>query len=725
MSKLIGILTEKPSASRNFAKALGGMKGTYNGENYVIVASRGHLYEFVDPVDQVKGDDLKEKYRSWSLQYLPWDEKDFAWKKVLKKDCKDTLNAIKTGLASCDEIVIATDDDPTGEGELLAWEILDACKFHPAKWTRMYFTDEAPASIQKAFKNRVEIKSMATDMDYVKADLRSKTDYMSMQHTRVATKCGDGHSVIRQGRLKSVMVKFVGDALEAVKNYKKVPYYENRFKDENGVSYSDPNAQKYKTRGDVPGGLTSSAVIVDSKQMKSTTPPKLLDLAGMSAILSSKGVKAKQVLDVYQKMYEDQIVSYPRTEDKTITKEQFDELLPLIDKIAGVVGVDKKLLTHRSPRSTHVKNQGAHGANRPGINVPKSLEDLKKYGNIAPAIYELLAKSFLAMFGEDYEYELQKGHLEKYSSYKGSVSVPKKMGYKAIFNNEDPDENENAKGLGTKADPFIYEGFPPKPPMSTMKWLMKQLEKYDVGTGATRTSIYAEVTSEKAKYPLLKETKGKLTMTEYGAMSYMLLPGTHIGDVKFTESLMQDMRDVAVGKKKPEACLAAFQQIVIDDIKVMQENANKAKKEGIYNMTGNEQVERVQGTWKGQDISFKREWSGHRFTDGEAADLLADKTIVIDAVSSKTGKSFQCEGKLETQTFTGKDGKDHEYVGFKNLGFIAAFPDEWCEHKFTADERTALEAGQRVQITAKSKMGKAFTTEVTYENGRIVPHFND
>ena len=720
MSKLIGILTEKPSASRNFAKALGGMKGTYNGENYVIVASRGHLYEFVDPVDQVQGEALQEKYRSWSLQYLPWDEKDFIWKKKAKKDTKDTLKAIKDGLSPCDEIVIATDDDPTGEGELLAWEILDALKFHPAKWSRMYFTDEAPNSIQKAFKNRVAIKSMKTDMDYVKADLRSKTDYMSMQHTRIATKCGDGHSVLRQGRLKSVMVKFVGDALKAYTDYKKIPYYQNRFKDENGVTYSDPNAPTYKTRGDVPGGWSSSPVIVDGKQLKSTPPPKLLDLAGMSALLSSKGIKAKAVLDVYQKMYEDQVVSYPRTEDKTITQEQFDELLPKINAIAKVVGVDTKLLTHRTARSTHVKNQGAHGANRPGPNVPNSLDDLKKYGSIAPAIYTILAKNFLAMFGEDYEYELQKGHLEKYPSYKGSVSVPKKMGYKAIFNNEDPDENENANGLGTKADPFVYEGFPPRPPKPTMKWLMKQLEKYDVGTGATRTSIYAEVTSEKANYPLLKETKGALSMTSYGEMSYALLPGTHIGDVKFTELLMQQMRDVAAGKVKPEDCLAAFQQVVIDDMKIMQENANNAKKEGTVKMGNSEQVERVTGVWNGKQVSFKKVWSGHEFTQSEIDDLLAGKTIVIEAVSSKSGKTFQCEGKLSEQEYNGKT-----YVGFENLGFIASFPDEWCEHKFTPDEKSLLEAGQRVSITAKSKKGKDFTTEVSYENGRIVPHFND
>ena len=69
----------------------------------------------------------------------------------------------------------------------------------------------------------------------------------------------------------------------------------------------------------------------------------------------------KQVLDTYQKMYEAQVVSYPRTEDKNITPEQFNELLPLVDKIANVVGVDASLLTHRQPRSTHVT--GGFGGN--------------------------------------------------------------------------------------------------------------------------------------------------------------------------------------------------------------------------------------------------------------------------------------------------------------------------------------------------------------------------
>ena len=72
-------------------------------------------------------------------------------------------------------------------------------------------------------------------------------------------------------------------------------------------------------------------------------------------------------------------------------------MVPLADSIAAVVKVDISLLTHRTPRKTHVKAGGAHGANRPGLNVPENLESLESYGTSASAIYELLAKSYLVI----------------------------------------------------------------------------------------------------------------------------------------------------------------------------------------------------------------------------------------------------------------------------------------------------------------------------------------
>lgn len=720
---MIGILAEKPSQARNFAKALGGMKGTYGGEDYIITNARGHLFEFADPVDQVPSA-LRPQFLYWDLKYLPWDETQFSWKRKKRPDVASVLKDIKTVMAQCDEVCIATDDDPTGEGELIAWEIFDELNIgRGKKFSRMYFVDESAKEVQKAFKNRKSIPSMMEDMDFIKAQYRSQWDFLSMQFTRIATKCGDGRSVLRQGRLKSAMVLLVGDQLAKVAAYKKVPFYTNRFKDENGNVFTSDKEPMFKTKAEVPQTYTASPVVVDSRAKKSTAPSRLIDLATLSSSLSGKGIRAKTVLSTYQKMYEAQVVSYPRTEDKFITPEQFNDLLPKVDEIACLVGVDPAVLTHRTPRKTHVKTGCAHGANRPGLNVPKSLSSLAQYGPGAEDIYVILAKNYLAMLAEDYEYEQQKGHLEKYPDFTGMANVPLKQGWHAVSYDADDDDDVSTSALGTTAQPFIHEGFPPKPQAPTMKWMMKQLDKHDVGTGATRTSIYADVTNATAKYPLLVETKGKLSMSQYGKMSYMLLPGTHIGDLRMTEQLMNEMRLIAKGEADPAECLHRVQQLVIDDMETMKRNGEKMRKElGVMMDSG--EKEKCEGTWNGKDIKFNRTWSGHRFTDEECEKLLAGEEIEIEA-TSKAGKAFRVRGKLAEQTFNGR-----KFVGFEKTDFVGgsgggADDSDYCRgtwngreirfkknfrgHVFTDEECKALLAGESVEVRGlKAKSGGTY-----------------
>lgn len=306
----IGILTEKPSASKNFAAALGGMKGNYKGEDFVITAARGHLYEFADPAAMV-APALEVQYKSWEMENLPWSPDDFTWKRVMKQGAQATIKDIKTALSGCDEIVIATDVDPSGEGDLIFWAIIDELKLHGKKFSRMEFTDEAAVSLQKAFSARRPVKSMQSEGAFLMADFRTKFDLLSMQWTRIATKSAGQRAVLRQGRLKSAMVKLVGDQLKAHNDYQKIPFYENRFKDENGVVYSNAEEPSFADAKDVPNKYSTSPVILDSRSDKRQAPPRLLDLAGLSSLLSTKGVKAALVLSTYQKMYEDQVVSYP------------------------------------------------------------------------------------------------------------------------------------------------------------------------------------------------------------------------------------------------------------------------------------------------------------------------------------------------------------------------------------------------------------------------------
>lgn len=720
----VGILTEKPSAARNFAKALGGQSGTYNGEDYVIVFARGHLFELKQPVDQV-APAKRERYGSWALKDLPWDVTDFAFEREKKKDTSKLLADIKKTLSSCDSVILAGDTDPSGEGFLLAWEIVSELGLAHKPIYRMYFTDESPASIQKAFVSRKRIASPEDHDEYRMAWLRSRWDFLSMQWTRIASELVDKRAIVRQGRLKSAMTVLVGDQLKAHRSWKKVPFYEPRFRDENGVMYIDPDATRCARESDVDlSGLHASSVTVDSKTMKRSGPPRMLDLAGLSALLSTKGVKAGELLKIYQKMYEAQVVSYPRSSDRHVTKEQYDELVRNAPAIARAVGIDPSLLTHTAARSTHVKDSGAHGANRPGPVVPSSLAEVEaKYGKTGAMIYELLARSALAVLAEDYEYEAQKGHVTDFPAYVGSCSVPKKQGWKVVLGDasmaDDDDEND-VTGLGTKAQPFVHEGVPSQPVAPTVKWLMKQLERRDVGTGATRTSTFAEVSSSKARYPLMDETKGRITLTETGEISYRLLPGTHIGDLAITERVFADMKAVAKGEKQADDVLAEVARLVTDDIAVMTANAQTMRKD--LGMGDYVEKEYFEGTWEkiGAHVRFNRTWSGHRFTDQECMDLLAGKDIEITATSKRTGDDF---------TVIGSFG-EYEFEGRKCIGFIPDFtkptsaakrgvaPKSMLGVKLTDEQREKIEAGEKVKVSGmkSKKSGKNFDAYLFLED---------
>lgn len=754
----VGILTEKPSAARNFAAALGGMSGTFDGTDYVIVNARGHLLELKDPATMVPVP-LSDKYKSWDLEHLPWNAGDFRWEREVRRkvsggklvtdpDAKSLLAELEATLSTCETICNAADLDPTGEGSLLAWEIVEYLGLEGKKLERMEFLDETPPSLRKAFLNRRPVTSIESEGDYRKADFRSKWDMLSMQFTRLATKVSSSETVLRNGRLKSAMVVIVGDGLDAHKNYVKKPFYENRFRDENGVTYTDPDIDRFVSKGDVPGGLETSPVVHDGTTRKKTAPPKLMDLAGLSSLLSKKGFAAKDVLATYQRMYEAQVVSYPRTADKFISIEQFNELLPLVDKIAGVVGVDPAALSHRGPRKTHIKSGGAHGANRPGPNVPPNLAAVgAKFGELGKEIYELLAKNYLTMLAPDYEYDQHRGHVAKYPSFVGSLKVPAVLGWKGVFvieGDEPGDGDEPATGaaaLGTVAQPFVHEGFPSRPPHPTQEWLMKQLEKRSVGTASTLTSTYAEVTDNATGKALMIEKRGKITLSVVGELNHRILPGTHIGDLSITENVFDQMAQIESGTAAAPDFLALVEDLVRHDLEKMKANAGmlpaelkeRMAKAGVTrapveNITLPPALHFTHGD--AAATTAKRVFCGHRFTDAEVAALLGGQIIEITAISPKSGKPFTCKGTLEA----GVTDKGYPFVGFKPQfeerpprtdlvsglwkGKKVEFKgrgwganEHWAGKDFTEQELAKLLAGETIEFEAIGKSGKKYTAK--------------
>ena len=212
-------------------------------------------------------------------------------------------------------------------------------------------------------------------------------------------------------------------------------------------------------------------------------------------------------------------------------------------------------------------------------------------------------------------------------------------------------------------------------------------------------------------------------MTEYGTMGYKLLPDTHIGSLDITKHVFDDMKEIAAGNKNPDECLAEVAKFVMDDIKIMKSNGEKMRKElGIVMDSGS--VERATGVWNGKEVSFKKVWSGHEFTDDEVEQLLNGEEITIECISSKSGKPFKCKGKLADLEYNGKS-----YVGFDKTEFVndsngsgsadrasgewngkqVSFKKIWSGHTFTDKEVQDLLAGKEITIDCISaKTGKAF-----------------
>ncbi|UVW16197.1 DNA topoisomerase [Leuconostoc citreum] len=680
------ILTEKPSAAANFVKALGGKNGQFDTFTYTITNLRGHVMTLKDPEEMVS-EDLKKQYKSWLIKHLPWNLNDFNWARTYIRQrnlrtgkvasTKQLVDDLKKEAANgYDAIVIATDTDPSGEGELLAWEALEAIKWR-GQVLRANFMDESVKGIQTSMQHLRDVSDKNQDGEYIKGESRNRWDFASMQLTRIATTAAkkQGFKVVaREGRLKSVIVWQIYAQLEAIKRYVKKPYFEVKFKDLAGHIFGritpegDVIPWRFDSKAVAQQDLLQyheSAVTNERHQTRTQAPGKLLDLAGLAAILAPRGFSAKEVLSTYQKMYEAQVVSYPRTEDKTVTPEQFNELLPKIDQIAQVVYVDTALLTHRQPRATHVKNQGAHGANRPGENVPTDLATLTKFGASAQAIYEVLAKNYLAMLAEDYVYDHVTANLTDYPIFKTAYNVPVQLNFKAVYDSQraikvdDDDETAVMGQLGPTAQPYLYEGANKKPQAPSTKWIMAFLEKHNVGTGATRVSTLSDMS--RGTKAMIKETRGKLTLTETGNVSAVMVKGTWIASPKITKRLFEMMDQVGRFEMTMPKLLDSVTQVVVHDMPIMVANA-----EQLETLLGQPKIkpkrpvsEKTTGQFKGEEITFAKEWSGHVFTDEELTKLLNGAEISFEA-KSKHGKLYTATGTMAKQTYKGRT-----FYGFK------------------------------------------------------------
>ncbi|CAM3195657.1 DNA topoisomerase-3 [Lactobacillus bombicola] len=738
------ILTEKPSAARHFAEALGGFSGFINlipnnsgTDSYDIVAAHGHLLELKEPHEMVAPEKVA-KYKNWTdLSNFPWDPNDFTWEKCPKKGAQETLNQIKKAAQGHDALIIATDDDPSGEGDVLGQEIVDYINWNKPV-LRARFSDESPNSLKKAFTSLNDVTDKATYGKYQKGIARERFDFLSMQLSRIALiaeRTADYNVKTQKlGRLKSVIIGLINYQLEARKNYVKKPFYEIRFKDTDNHIFKEQNAKHYELKDIANENVTklqSSVIKVTSETLKKQQPPQLLNLSHLSVIVGKHGFKSKQVLDTYQKMYQQNLVSYPRTADRKITQEDFDQLLPLAPKIAQAINLDTKLLTQTTCRSKFLTKKADHGANRPGTNVPSSLTAVgEEYGLCGKIIYETLARSFLAILGSDYIYKQTDACLVSYPDFTSTIKVPQEQGFKDIFNSESLKEKDEALSITSfreTANPFVFEGQNPKPKEPSHLFVINFLSKNNIGTGATQESTLAEMSTGTNK--LIENKKEKYSLTNLGLIQAAISRHTQIASPKVTLKLQEAMEQVGKLAIPTMAVPNTMANIIIHDKQTMLSNQSslaslpdlqKAKIE--WNKRQEKMnVPKITGNWQGKEVAIKSKWGDHIFTESELTQLFADKTITFDTAQGKVS------GKLAEQMY-----KKYKFVGFcpnlpdKSDDFVTgtfvptnkqvSFKKQFGTYIFSPQDIKKLLLGEEITIQAIGKSGKPYSVTGQLKN---------
>lgn len=627
---MIGILCEKKSAADNYATALGGYSGMFEGQQYVICHAAGHIYEFVEPADMVdKG--LTDKYYKWSLDNMPWKHSDLQFKRKVSSGKANLRDNIKTTFAKCDEIAVATDVDPTGEGGLLGGEIIMGCNLTTKKITRVKHLSETPNDICNAFRAREVIDIHNWD-EYMKAYFRARLDFETQQWTRIVTVITG--ILLRQGRLKTAILLLIGSQQIAYDSYVKKITYQARFVDDKGNVFINKEEPTFENKNDVDlSKLRASKVKITGTIPKAKAPDALIDTGTLTALLDRQGFDGALVISTYQKMYDNNYVSYPRTADKFVSFEQFKELLPYIDTFADLVGVDKSLLTVRTPRPTHVKDGGAHGANRPGKRIPKSLSEIEmQFGKCGLAIYKLLCYNYLAMHAPDYLYNAVSAVVVDFEKFKCTINQCTDLGFKKIFTTDD-EEIQN-KEFGTDALPVVGEIVSPRPAAPTVSWLLSDkgmLAKLGIGTSATRTQTVIEMQKGDAKKPASIAKKGnKFVLTEAGELSYKAMQGTWLGDLNISKELFDKMELVGKGELNPEIILDELALHVQSDMQIILNNL------GGTIVVNNNSCRHL--TFNGLEGDVYTKKHDHQFSDEEIDRMLRGEKIPVAKVTTSSGK---------------------------------------------------------------------------------------
>ena len=534
MSKFL-VIAEKPSVAQSYAKNLSAYKredGYLEGESCIVSWCLGHLAEYAQP------EEYDPKYEKWQFDDLPILPE--AWKLKVSKDKKKQFEVIKTLMNRSDVEYLVNGCDAGREGELIFQRVyvLAGCR-KPVK--RLWISSMEDAAIQKGFqtmKSEEEYKNLC-----MAAVCRAQADWLiGMNGTRAYTTRYFKRLVV--GRVQTPTLAMLAERQERIEHFQKEAFYKVALTDGKltVVSENIANEEAAELLAALCNGSTS-VVTQMKKERKKSFPPKLYDLTSLQREANRYfGYTAKRTLDMLQELYEEKLVTYPRTDSQFVTEDMKDSVEELVEKMPVLLSfVDYGQLGHGIKRVINNAKVSDHHAILPTKEVvEKGIADL-------PAdkknLMMLICQQLVQATGEEYLYEQTDITVKcQEHDFKARGKIPVQMGFKEVekafkqlcVKAEPVEEKEKETSIPAgyeegmrlfpvKAEKTTHYTSPPKPfnedtllaAMETAgnKEFDSETEKKGLGTPATRASIIEKLVSsgyaQRKGKQILPSTEGK------------------------------------------------------------------------------------------------------------------------------------------------------------------------------------------------------------------------
>ncbi len=548
------VIVESPAKAKTINK--------YLGDDYKVLASFGHIRDLPSKDGSVNPDE--DFAMTWELS--PGG----------KKRVQDIVKAVK----DCDTIILAS--DPDREGEAIAWHVLEELNARKVikgkKIERVVFHEITKHAVTEAIQNPRQIDDNLVSaymarraLDYLVGFTLSPVLWRKLPGSKSA------------GRVQSVALRLVCERETEIEKFKPEEYWTidvdvltskqalitTHLMQLDGKKLEKFDLKQQGSAEEAKAKIEAQEFAVSNVERKKANrypaPPFTTSTLQQEAARKLR-FSAKRTMQIAQKLYEEGLITYMRTDAVNLSQEAIAACREAILKYFGEDYLPKQAKEYK----TKSKNaQEAHEAIRPSnvMNTPKKLET--KLDAEAHKLYELIWKRTIAcqmnpavMDKVAIDFLSQ----DKLILLRANGQVIAFDGFLKLYqeSKDDSDEDDENRILPnvetgeavTKGEIRTDQHFTTPPPRFTEASLVKKLEELGIG----RPSTYATIISVLQERKYVRVEKLRFIPEDRGRIVTVFLENFFKKYVEydFTAQLEEFLDDISAGEMEWKKLLTGF-----------------------------------------------------------------------------------------------------------------------------------------------------------------------